>query len=229
MYGDDIRLFQGQVLRHVRDVILVGRFQGEMLRYAFDYHFKWLCQMVREGYVFPDRIALMELDPHDAYLNGIISPDLFYDEEKRFRGLVGTRDYLLDFGNDTLTSCEDTLNGKVAIYNENHSHAYEEYSYYDGLTLREAFDRVPLYLIRKIRERKILVTEEILTGMDSSSEYYEKLEEEVQSQVYDRKADELYRQEQREWEAEREEQRWLLNEGYRSAFDGDADSEWNID
>ena len=106
------------------------------------------------------------------------------------------------------------------------------------MTIKELFEQDFSYIEGLIRLKRVRVSPDVLialkdvtesaysTRMDSLIKFVENWETEIED--WENEENERRYSEYRAFQEE-EERRYYENEGYRDAFDGDPDAEWNID
>ena len=102
-------------------------------------------------------------------------------------------------------------------------------SFYSELPIKKVFDINPAYVIILIKNRIINVELDVLNGMDEKSKHYKLLKEVVIENVESQEREYQERLDKESYALEEEERRYYQNEGYRDAFDGDPEAQWNID
>ena len=218
--GDEDNWFFGEYFHSALDVFRVGRFVGKTLSYVFKNYPKELNKLLFSGCIFIESYALRQLEQiygksHRKSLNKLyiyrdmwfIFDDICYSDDK----IVG----------------HSFLHTKLAwIWSK--SPARVE-SFYSELPIKKVFDINPAYVIILIKNRIINVELDVLNGMDEKSKHYKLLKEVVIENVESQEREYQERLDKESYALEEEERRYYQNEGYRDAFDGDPEAQWNID
>lgn len=213
----------GEKFTSIFDRFHSGRFVGQKLASVFMKYPKKVLELQQKNKIFICTNALHQLWQK------------FHKSDKDILlRLIGARDVKLLYLYGTIKCVEDRILGRIYSGMENYGQLrafclpVEEYNYYAGLSVKQILDIDPLYIIRLINNRKIKVSRDLLYDLDALGVLDEQLKEAIEYNVMEQeaeKAEQEYRYKEWAYRSEYE----SIEEGYRDAFEGDPEAEWNID
>lgn len=140
--------------------------------------------------------------------------------------LMRARDVQFNF--DDVYSSTDELSASSIFYPDRHSvELSASQPFHSGLTFIEIFTEDPQYIINMINSRRLRVNENVVDEIENSLPLYDKLVNAVSSDIRNREAESEYNEYLKHYEDESSKQNYYVNEGYREAYEGDAETEWN--
>ncbi len=146
------------------------------------------------------------------------------DNNRAFSMLLATHDSKLSFM--PIKDIEDEIRGIGAYRSDDVlSHMTFQTSWYEKMTFADVFKKDPQYVISLVELNDIHIGQNVLNDL----EQYDRIQElrnclQKRNEKQNDDSDDYY-----DYMREEEERRFYENEGYRDAYDGNPDAEWNTD